>query len=1199
MPDPALRAGDPVVDPAVSGGRLESGGTVGADMAGGVSRSVEQASVSARAVPTERGPAPADGSAVADGPATGGRSPRVSSDGPAVSPSGQGGREGTATADTASSSTEHHGPAATDSSITSATNDLPSTELPVVRDVGGGLAVRKIDDSVFLPFGNGKTQILPRGSEVVHDQATGEPVVYRQIKASNGPRLPQPRTFVRTGDIWTETREPVPSAVYESWLAAANGDHVTAGALGDIAARSGPGVPEGQRLVNLDKTALQELLHRGTVEDQRAAVYELVRRDGTDLRWTQMSAAEAFARGEMVNMAAGEGKSWLFLVHAMRQSLRGGVDAVHVITTRGHLADREFARYQEFLTPLGFDVHRMDPDVRLPEPVKGRPTIYVGHSEDVGFTHLKQERVPGQGSRASSRSMPVLTRSTRGWSTRMVSMSSATCSWVTRRRRRSTESIGAHDVVSDLAGGRLTEADFGRRPGQDGGPAVLTEAGRVKLEDWLKQSDSQRALSEPDLVAVNMAAAARWEYVKGRHYEVFDGKVVIIDQITHAVLRDPKTGSESRWNGVVGRGEGTGLAQAVERANDLEVRSDPDQSHTTNTRQLYGTDVYDQVIGASGTAAGKEQHFEAIGLPGKKITNIPRYYDSQLEMAPDKVSRDLPTKLDVIAKDVKDMWSGGTGRPQLILAHLNDLVKPISERLTAAEVKHVAVDALSFLKWGTTEVEEFEKIVAEAGAKGAVLVINMQGGRGMDLVLSDAAKAAGGLQVRVTARSELSDVDIQAWNRAARSGDKGGAITYTSPDDEAYRLSPNENVQMAVIRYKNAVAAHDAELTEETQAELTRAEDGLRDQVPVIQSDAAGRLLARHIYTPIQSNAPPPTTTVPLASPPPQPQLERPPPQPPRPQQQQPQQSPGQQPPQQSPQQSLGSAGAQRPPVLVSREIPVGRDGTSLGVGGTRELAASAAAIAAEAVALHQNGQQLAITITANGANPASSNPTGADPTDAGYQRAVTIRDALTPQLHKELTRLQAAHNPGLPPLTADQLTVTLSHGSDGPPATITASAYAPGAGPDAVMLQALGVRGSHVAQLYQLLSAAAAPVSFAGLAGSVGEQSGTTVFPQDLRAQLDTLVDAGLVTRHEHQDPSTDTYYLTTSHDTPSSLVAGQDPPTADRTGAVSTWVPSDTTSEGLLREVALPIREWRRRGTFSCMPVGSCCVRVTTAGS
>src|ERR1700733_10002080 len=115
----------------------------------------------------------------------------------------------------------------------------------------------------------------------------------------------------------------------------------------------------------------------------------------------------------------------------------------------------------------------------------------------------------------------------------------------------------------------------------------------------------------------------------------------------------------------------------------------------------------------------------------------------------------------------------------------------------------------------------------------------MRGARGVDIPLTPAAKATGGLHVRVTARSGTSaDIDIQAENRAARSGDPGSVYYYISPDDDNFRLSRNPHVQHAIIKYTHAGTAHTQQTTTQTRAALTHAKQVLRNLVPLTHAEA-------------------------------------------------------------------------------------------------------------------------------------------------------------------------------------------------------------------------------------------------------------------------------------------------------------------------------------------------------------------------
>ncbi|WP_157114663.1 preprotein translocase subunit SecA, partial [Nocardia niwae] len=602
--------------------------------------------------------------------------------------------------------------------------------------------------------------------------------------------------------------------------------------LADYHARSGPDIPEAERLTNVSPATLAEML-RGDDADATAAVIEVIRRgEGKILRWTQVAAVTAMRRVP-VNMDAGEGKSLVFLAHAIREAIEHG--AVQVITTRDNLANREVTRYVTVLAEYGIDVVRMNPDHAPRHPEPGRPTIYIGTQQDVGFAALRDNWVPGRSAAIDEIDEALIHADTQYILSDGADQFAdpATAAQVTDAR---------DFLIGALRDNNLTEADFGRTPGQRGGPARLTEDGRQKLEQLLG-----RAATEAEFVRIAMAAAARWEYVENVHYVVHNDRVFIIDQTTHKVLFDPQTSSESRWNG--------GLAQAVEAEHGLRIRNDPASSKSITAQQLFSRQNYDHVTGASGTAEGSATQLQQRYGMGE-VAKIDRFHESQLIVHPDNISPDEASKLKTAAADIKIVQE--SGRPQLVLADRNDLVDPLSALLDDLDVAHTAVDAKWFLDHGTDAEAELQKIFDHAGEQGKVLVINMQGARGVDIPISDAIRDLGGLHVVVTGRSARShDIDIQAENRSARNGDPGSARYYTSPEDDLYALSPHPLVQTVVVQYTRVAAEHQTQPTPETESALNQAEDSLRALVDPLQEFAA--LLHRHTHSSTGPTADPAT----------------------------------------------------------------------------------------------------------------------------------------------------------------------------------------------------------------------------------------------------------------------------------------------------------------------------------------------------
>ena len=104
----------------------------------------------------------------------------------------------------------------------------------------------------------------------------------------------------------------------------------------------------------------------------------------------------------------------------------------------------------------------------------------------------------------------------------------------------------------------------------------------------------------------------------------------------------------------------------------------------------------------------------------------------------------------------------------------------VSAALAALGIAHRVLNARQ-------DAEE-AAIIAAAGLCGSVTVATNMAGRGTDILLSDEARAAGGLHVILTAFHETARIDRQLYGRAGRQGDPGSGEAITAADDELYTL---------------------------------------------------------------------------------------------------------------------------------------------------------------------------------------------------------------------------------------------------------------------------------------------------------------------------------------------------------------------------------------------------------------------------
>ncbi|MGW0182380.1 helix-turn-helix domain-containing protein, partial [Nocardia sp. NPDC003345] len=263
-----------------------------------------------------------------------------------------------------------------------------------------------------------------------------------------------------------------------------------------------------------------------------------------------------------------------------------------------------------------------------------------------------------------------------------------------------------------------------------------------------------------------------------------------------------------------------------------------------------GGEFFEEVTGASGTLADLNPVLQKIyGLePAHEVGRSQTH--RLVEGVPDVVES-THAKLRTIAEYANEMRAGGEGRYQQILCHRNDLVERQVDALVRAGVPRdaiEAVDARRIIGWGADWEAQLQRVFDSAGEQGKILVINRQGQRGVDISVSDAVQAQGGMHVWMTEAPEQSYIHEQAKNRTARNGDRGSAQVVMSPQDELIRNAMHlRGVREAVVHYEQAVAAHAVDPTPQTHDRLVAANNAVRELTPELQQRALRHSTAEFI----------------------------------------------------------------------------------------------------------------------------------------------------------------------------------------------------------------------------------------------------------------------------------------------------------------------------------------------------------------
>ncbi|MDX1271413.1 preprotein translocase subunit SecA, partial [Bizionia paragorgiae] len=261
-------------------------------------------------------------------------------------------------------------------------------------------------------------------------------------------------------------------------------------------------------------------------------------------------------------------------------------------------------------------------------------------------------------------------------------------------------------------------------------------------------------------------------FEKDNQYVVMENKVMIVDEQTGRIMD--------------GRRYSDGLHQAIEAKENVKIE-DATQTFATVTLQNYFR-MYRKLSGMTGTAVTEAGEFwEIYELDVVEIpTNRPIARDDREDL----VFKTKREKYNAVIDEVTKLSKAG--RPVLIGTTNVEISELLGRMLDLRKVPHNVLNA----KLHKKEAD----IVAEAGQPGQVTIATNMAGRGTDIKLSEAVKAAGGLAIIGTERHDSRRVDRQLRGRAGRQGDPGSSQFYVSLEDNLMRLFGSERIAKMMDR---------------------------------------------------------------------------------------------------------------------------------------------------------------------------------------------------------------------------------------------------------------------------------------------------------------------------------------------------------------------------------------------------------------
>ena len=481
-------------------------------------------------------------------------------------------------------------------------------------------------------------------------------------------------------------------------------------------------------------------------------------------------------QGRISEMRTGEGKTLVSTLPAYLNALEG--KGVHVVTVNDYLAKRDaewMGQIHEFLgLKVGVVLNGMTSEER--REAYNCDITYVTNNE-LGFDYLRDNMVIYKEQLVlrdlhyaiidevdsvliDEARTPLIISGQSGKSTKLYEV----CDILARQLQRGEdmEDLSKMDAIMGIV--QEETGDF--IVNEKDKNVNLTERGVTKVEQFFHIEN----LADPENLEIQhniiLALRAHNLMFRDQDYVVKDDQVLIVDEFTGRIMP--------------GRRYSDGLHQAIEAKEHVKVKRESKTLANITFQNFFNK--FEKKAGMTGTALTEEHEFRDIY--GMDVIEIPTNRPVARIDHQDAVYKTKKEKLFAICNAVEEAHA--KGQPVLVGTITIEASEEISALLRRRGIQHKVLNA----KFHEMEAE----IVADAGIHGAVTIATNMAGRGTDIKLDDAARAAGGLKIIGTERHESRRIDNQLRGRSGRQGDPGESKFYISLEDDLMRLFGSERM---------------------------------------------------------------------------------------------------------------------------------------------------------------------------------------------------------------------------------------------------------------------------------------------------------------------------------------------------------------------------------------------------------------------
>jgi preprotein translocase subunit SecA len=489
-------------------------------------------------------------------------------------------------------------------------------------------------------------------------------------------------------------------------------------------------------------------------------------------RPNQIYGALLMVRGSLLEMATGEGKTVTALLAAGTAAFAGR--RVHVVTVNDYLARRDREELAPVYERLGITtalvLEEDDPDER--RAAYRADVVYV-NNKSVTFDYLRDRMALGQRpSRARNRvgagfgrpgqvaGKAPLTLSGLDFAivdeADSVLIDEAKTPLIISAEEPSGEEA-AHLQVA-LGAAALLKPDVDFRHDAKARHVELTEAGKRAVDAALGHLGGLWSVKRAREARIAQALSALHVFQLDEHYIIADGKVQIVDEFTGRVMPDRS------WEG--------GLQQMIEAKEGLELSN----ARKTIARITYQRFFrrYRHLCGMTGTAM--EVSGEIRAEFDMAVRPVPTHAKGLRRFIGTTLLARSDRRWEIVAERAAGIVA--QGRSVLVGVRSVAASEALAAELDRRGMPHRILNARQDAEEAT--------IVSEAGQPGRITVATNMAGRGTDIKLAPAVRAAGGLHVILTEFHESARVDRQLFGRCARQGDPGTTEAIVSLEDDLF-----------------------------------------------------------------------------------------------------------------------------------------------------------------------------------------------------------------------------------------------------------------------------------------------------------------------------------------------------------------------------------------------------------------------------